>query len=71
MADESMSLKGLFQGMVPVGCELVQGTVIQLSPLKIQITNDEKLIVGPAAVCFTYWRCRTVRSTSFWTGCNG
>jgi len=50
MADESMSLKGLFQGMVPVGCELVQGTVIQLSPLKIQITNDEKLIVGPAAV---------------------
>ena len=50
MADETKSLKGLFQGMIPVGCELVQGTVIKVSPLKIQIANDEKLIVGPKAV---------------------
>lgn len=47
--DESKSLKELFQSMVPVGCELVQGKVISVSPLKIQIANDEKLIIGPAA----------------------
>ena len=50
MADETKSLKGLFQGMIPVGCELVHGTVINVSPLKIQIANDEKLIVGPNSV---------------------
>lgn len=46
--DESQSLKGLFQGMIPTQCELVQGTVISASPLKIQITNDEKLVIGAA-----------------------
>jgi hypothetical protein len=50
MGDEAKSLKGLFQGMVPTACELVQGTVISISPLRIQMENDAKLIVGPASV---------------------
>lgn len=41
------SLKQLFQGMasseVP---QLVQGTVISDNPLRIQIANDSKLIIG-------------------------
>jgi len=40
------SLKQLFQSMQPVDVELMQGTVIQASPLKIQMVNDEKLIIN-------------------------
>jgi hypothetical protein len=40
------SLKQLFQSMVPESIELLQGTVIQASPLKIQIVNDDKLIIN-------------------------
>jgi len=47
--DEALSLKGLFQGIIPPACALVQGTVISITPLKIQIKNDEKLIIGAAA----------------------
>lgn len=36
------SLKQLFQSMIPVGEELMEGTVIQTDPLKIQMTNDPK-----------------------------
>lgn len=50
MADNNngnnMSLKGIFQGMIPADAELMQGTVISASPLKIQMTNDEKLIIN-------------------------
>lgn len=42
----NMSLKGIFQGMIPADAELMQGTVISASPLKIQMTNDEKLIIN-------------------------
>ena len=41
-----MSLKGIFQGMIPADAELMQGTVIAVDPLKIQMTNDEKLIIN-------------------------
>lgn len=40
------SLKQIFQSMSVNGIELMQGTVISASPLKIQITNDEKLILN-------------------------
>ena len=40
------SLKQLFQSMSVSGIEFLQGTVISASPLKIQITNDEKLIIN-------------------------
>lgn len=40
------SLKQLFQSLVPKEVELLQGTVIATGPLKIQITNDEKLIIN-------------------------
>lgn len=49
MADNNgsaTSLKGIFQGMIPADAELMQGTVISASPLKIQMANDEKLIVN-------------------------
>lgn len=49
MADESekTSLKQLIQGMTSSGIEVLQGIVKSASPLKIQIVNDEKLIIGP------------------------
>ena len=40
------SLKQLFQSISVSGIEFLQGTVISASPLKIQITNDEKLIIN-------------------------
>ena len=39
------SIKELFQGMTPEGANVIQGTVISASPLKIQAVNDEKLIL--------------------------
>lgn len=45
MADET-SLKGIIQGMMFDSAELMQGTVISASPLKIQMANDEKLIIN-------------------------
>ncbi|MCD8015518.1 MAG: DUF2577 domain-containing protein [Lachnospiraceae bacterium] len=45
MADET-SLKGIIQGMMFDNAELMQGTVISASPLKIQMANDEKLIIN-------------------------
>lgn len=44
---EKTSLKGLFQGLAGEGVEVLQGIVKSASPLKIQIVNDEKLIIGP------------------------
>lgn len=50
MADNNngnnMSLKGIIQGMMTADAELMQGTVISASPLKIQMANDEKLIIN-------------------------
>ncbi len=44
------SLKGLFQGLSTKDCELLVGTILSVSPIRLQIENDEKLIVGPASV---------------------
>ena len=46
MAEEIKSLKGIFQGMMPANAEIMQGNVISVSPLKIQMVNDEKLIIN-------------------------
>lgn len=47
MAEEqSTSLKQIFQGMIPADAEIMQGNVIAVSPLKIQMVNDEKLIIN-------------------------
>ncbi len=40
------SLKQLFQSMIPGGPEIMEGTVIQTDPLKIQMTGDEKHIIS-------------------------
>ncbi len=45
MAEET-SLKELIQGMTGSGISITQGTVIAGSPLKIQMANDEKLIIN-------------------------
>lgn len=46
MNGRETSIKQLFQGMMSGEApELMEGTVISASPLKIQMTNDEKLIV--------------------------
>lgn len=49
MAEETdkTSLKQLIQGMASNGTEVLQGIVKSENPLKIQIVNDEKLIIGP------------------------
>ena len=44
---EKTSLKQLIQGMTDSGIEVLQGIVKSASPLKIQMVNDEKLIIGP------------------------
>ena len=41
------SIKQIFQGMVGEGAEVLQGIVKSENPLKIQIVNDDKLVVGP------------------------
>lgn len=45
MEEQSKSLKEMFQGMIPQAAEIMQGKVISTSPLKIQMVNDEKLII--------------------------
>lgn len=46
---EATSLKQLFQGMaLNEAPQLIQGTVISDSPLRIQIANDSKLVIGEA-----------------------
>lgn len=44
--EEAMSLKGLFQGLIPDPGGVIQGVVKSASPLKIQVTNDEKLTLN-------------------------
>lgn len=48
--DRPESLKGLFQGMIPDQCEIVQGTVVSTAPLEIQIAGDEKLLIHTTSV---------------------
>lgn len=47
MAD---SLRGLFRECVGPGPVLIQGSVISLSPFKIQALNDNKLIIGKTSL---------------------
>lgn len=44
--NEKTSLKQLIQGMTGDGVAVIQGKVLQASPLKIQAVNDEKLIIS-------------------------
>lgn len=43
---EKTSLKGLIQGFSGEGVQVVQGTVTQTGPLKIQVVNDDKLTIS-------------------------
>ncbi|WP_195985385.1 DUF2577 family protein [Clostridium sp. D33t1_170424_F3] len=48
---EATSLKQLFQQMVPEAVEVLRGTVISASPLKIQVENDDKLVLTQNIIC--------------------
>lgn len=43
---ESISLKEAFQSIVPESMEVVRGVVLNDNPLKIQLTNDEKMTLN-------------------------
>lgn len=44
--EESTSIKGLFQGLIPDACGVIQGTVTSVSPLSIRVVNDDKLTLN-------------------------
>lgn len=48
--DEKTSIKQLIQGMTGDGVEVLQGIVKSENPLKIQIVNDEKLVIGANSI---------------------
>lgn len=48
---EPTSLKQLFQSMVPEAMTVVRGTVLSASPLKIQVINDDKMILEQNIIC--------------------
>ena len=43
--EQSTSIKEAFQGLVPDAPAVIQGTVIEVGPLKIQAVNDAKLLL--------------------------
>ena len=48
---EATSLKEVFQGIVPESMAVVKGEVISAVPLKIQVINDDKLILEKNIIC--------------------
>jgi len=48
---EATSFKEIFQGMIPESLGVIQGRVVEASPLKIQATNDEKLVLSGNNLC--------------------
>ena len=48
---EQTSLKGLIQGMIPDSMGVVMGKVVSASPLKIQVVNDDKLLLTENLIC--------------------
>lgn len=44
---ETGSIKEMFQKISQIGTDLIIGTVILESPVKVRAVNDEKLIVTP------------------------
>ena len=39
-------MKGLFQGLIPPGSAILQGTVTKDDPLEITAANDSKLVIS-------------------------
>lgn len=50
-ATEPNSLKEAFQSMIPDTVNVIQGKVISSLPLKIQVINDDKLILSENILC--------------------
>lgn len=48
---EQTSLKGLFQKMIPDSMGVIKGKVVSASPLKIQVVNDDKLLLSENLIC--------------------
>lgn len=49
--NDPTSLKEVFQGLIPDGLGVIQGKVTSVSPLKIQVVNDDKLILSENIIC--------------------
>lgn len=47
---EGTSIKQMIQGMQVDNMEVMRGIVISASPLKIQVENDEKLVIGSNSI---------------------
>ena len=48
---EPTSIKEMFQGMIPDSMGVVRGKVVSAAPLKIQVVNDDKLILSENLIC--------------------
>ena len=48
---DPMSIKQIFQQMVPEAMEIIQGRVTSVSPLAIQAINDDKLTLTGNILC--------------------
>lgn len=46
----AMSIKGMIQNLQVENMEVVQGKVISVNPLKIQVESDEKLVIGANSI---------------------
>lgn len=51
VGQEANSLKQILQDMMPVSLEVIRGVVISENPLKIQVINDEKMIISENIMC--------------------
>lgn len=48
---EPTSIKEMLQGMIPDSMGVVRGKVVSASPLKIQVVNDDKLLLSENLIC--------------------
>ena len=48
---EPTSIKEMFQGMIPDSMGVVRGKVVSAAPLKIQVVNDDKLLLSENLIC--------------------
>lgn len=48
---EPTSIKEILQGMIPDSMGVVRGKVVSSSPLKIQVVNDDKLLLSENLIC--------------------
>lgn len=48
--DNNRKFKEMFQGLIPDGPSILEGKVVKIDPLNIQLINDNKMILGPGVL---------------------